>query len=524
MAVQAPETIPTAVVAVEFERADLLATLPDYQVINDCINGERYIKARGEVYLPRPDAGELDPSDPRSIARYDAYKTRAVFYNVSQRTLDGLVGEVFLRPPVVTVPDALLAVIKDANGDGVSLEQQAKITLSAVLSKGRAGLLVDYPTTNGAPTTRQEQIDGYIRPTIAFYEPENIINWKSVKRGGKMILTLVVLREYYDRLQNDTSGTFISQTATRYRVLRLVDNIYVQELYEFTESSTPQVFNMRDGKGQPLIELPFTFVGSKDNGPRINTAPMLSMCQLNVAHYRNSADYEESVFMMGQPTVVASGLTKQWVDEVLPNGIKVGSRGGIPLPVGADAKIIQASPNSMAKEAMDAKEKQMQALGAKLVEQRTVSQTATEAEINSAAETSVLQSCAGNVEAAFKWALEWCGIFAGVINFKDDALARNEVVEYEINSDFDIMRLSWQDRQQLLKEWQANGITKSEYRAVLRRAGVATLDDDDFEQQQEIEIMEGLEQQAELIKIQAQAGGANNDPTQDNSAPPAPGV
>jgi hypothetical protein len=251
---------------------------------------------------------------------------------------------------------------------------------------------------------------------------------------------------------------------------------------------------------------------------------MLSICQLNLAHYRNSADYEESVFMLGQPTAVASGLTKQWVDEVLPDGIRVGARGGIPLPVGATFEIAQVQPNTLVKEAMDSKERQMQALGAKLVEQREVQQTATEAEINSAAETSVLQSCAGNVEAGFKWALEWCAIFMNVIKFGADANATGTKITYDINSDFDVMRLTWQDRQQMLKEWQANAITTDEYRANLRRAGIATTPDDEFATIQAQEIMDGLEQQAKLIAIQAQAGGANNDPNKNNKAPPKPGA
>jgi hypothetical protein len=512
MAVQAPETTPNPLAAVEFSRADLTLTLPDYIAINDCMAGERFVKLRGELYLPRPDAGDLSPMDPRSIARYDAYKTRAVFYNVAQRTLDGLVGEVFLRPPAVTVPPQIEAVIKDANGTGASLEQLSKLTLGAVLSKGRAGIFIDYPAKGDADTTVAEQQAGYVRPTIVFYEPENIINWKVIKRGGKYILSLVVLREYYDRDQLGFEGTFVTQTAIRYRVLQLINDVYVQSLYQLTENSTPQVFNITDGEGNPLIELPFTFVGAKDNSPSIDPAPMLAICQLNLGHYRNSADYEEACFVMGQPTVVVAGLTKQWVDEVLPNGIRVGSRGGIPLPVGATANIIQVQPNTMVKEAMDTKERQMAALGAKLVEQRTVTQTATEAEINSSAETSVLQSCAGNVEAAIKWALEWAGIFANAIKFSDDANARGVAVKYEINSDFDIMRLSWQDRQQMLKEWQANAITTDEYRANLRRAGIATLDDDDFEQEQADQIAEGLAQQAELIKMQAAAGGQNNAP------------
>jgi hypothetical protein len=521
---------------VEFVRLDLATILPDYTVIDDCVAGERAVKDKGSIYLPIPE--EHDKGE-ENLARGRAYRQRAVFYNVTQRTLDGLVGEVFLRAPISEVPPELESILKDANGDGVSLEQQAKIALSAVLSKGRGGLLVDYPTTSGV-TTRQQQLDGEIRPTIVFYQPANIINWKIVKIGGKTLLSLVVLKEVYDR---DGADGYTTQSAIRWRVLKLVNGNYVQELYEPSGGpSTNQqpggvvavtvgglapvkTFNITDANGVPLREIPFTFIGSKDNSQLINPAPMLSLANLNIAHYRNSADYEESVYIVGQPTPVATGLSQQWVKDVLKGVLRFGARGGISLPVGATFAIAQVQPNVMAKEAMDAKEKQMIAIGAKLVEQRKVTQTATEAEINSAAETSVLQSCAGNVEAAFQWALEWCGIFAGVITYADDAEARKKVVKYELNTDFDIMRLTWQDRQQLLKEWQAHGITTDEYRNVLRQAGIASLADDQFAEQQKVELMKDLAQQGEQLKLEAQFApkpapgggtGQNNNPGGNN--------
>lgn len=501
---------------VEFVRTDLEHIIEDYVIVNDCIAGERVIKQKREAYLPMPEANDKSQENE---GRYKAYLKRSVFYNVTQRTLDGLVGEVFLRKPISEVPDELNAIIKDANGDGVSLEQQAKIALSAVLSKGRGGLLVDYPAVSDV-TTRQQQLDGTVRPTIVFYQPEAVINWKTIKRGGKWLLSLVVLKELYDR---EGADGFTVEICVRYRVLKLENDIYVQYVYEqignapgqsqqpggviavgTAINTSPIKFDIKDADGQPLSELPFTFIGSKDNSQLINPVPMLALATLNIAHYRNSADYEESTYLVGQPTPVATGLNASWVKDILKGVLRFGSRGGITLPVGATFTIAQAQPNSMAKEAMDAKEKQMVAIGAKLVEQRTVTQTATEAEINSAAETSVLQSCAGNVEAAFQWALEWCGIFAGVIKWNDDAEARKKVVSYELNTDFDIMRLTWQDRQQLLKEWQAHAITTDEYRNVLRQAGIASLPNDEFANQQKIEQMADLEQQASVLKMEAQ--------------------
>ncbi|MBL1368232.1 DUF4055 domain-containing protein, partial [Acinetobacter baumannii] len=108
-----------------------------------------------------------------------------------------------------------------------------------------------------------------------------------------------------------------------------------------------------------MDEIPFMFVGSHNNDPEIDNPPMYDLAELNIAHYRNSADYEEAVYMMGQPTYWFSGLTKEWIKEVLGGKIQLGSVGGVLLPANSSAGLLQPTPNTMAKEAMDQKENQM---------------------------------------------------------------------------------------------------------------------------------------------------------------------
>lgn len=81
------------------------------------------------------------------------------------------------------------------------------------------------------------------------------------------------------------------------------------------------------------------------------------------------------------------------------------------LPVGGTAGLLQASENTMPHEAMEHKELQMVALGAKLVEQKKVQRTATEAGLDHAAEASVLVTAANNVLAGYRIALGFCSLF-----------------------------------------------------------------------------------------------------------------
>src|SRR6185369_5971749 len=66
---------------------------PEYDLIRDCLAGERRIKERGTDYL--------EPLDTNTGVEYETYKNRASFFNMTARTLNGLVGTAFRKPPKV---------------------------------------------------------------------------------------------------------------------------------------------------------------------------------------------------------------------------------------------------------------------------------------------------------------------------------------------------------------------------------------------------------------------------------------
>lgn len=460
---------------VEWLRKDLKALLPIYYLIRDCIDGESKVKKGKTKYLPQPNAADTSEENQ---ARYNAYIERAVFYGVTSRTLKGFVGQVFLREPVIEIPTLLDVVNEDANGGGVNLTQSAKRAVGFVLAYGRAGLFVDYPATE-APASRAQLEAGDIRPTMNIYAPWRVINWRTKTRGAKVILSLVVLSETY--ISSDDG--FEIKEEEQFRVLRLgrskdndgegiVDgeDVYTVEIWRKSQGKFGiyETYQPRESNGALLNEIPFNFIGAENNDVEIDNAPLYDLASLNIAHYRNSADYEESCFIVGQPTPYFSGLTEEWVKNVMDGTVTLGSRAAVPLPEGGGAGLLQAEANSMPKEAMEHKERQMVALGAKLAEQKTVQRTATEADIEATSESSTLASSAKNVSTAYTWGLEWCSRFVGV----------NEEITFELNTDFDIATMTAQERAQVISEWQQGAITFSEMRENLRKAGVATLEDD----------------------------------------------
>ncbi len=490
---------------VGYVRSEVNLMLPKWALVEDCLGGQDDIKSKGTAYLPMPNA---DDTSAENKARYEAYKLRAVFYNVTRKTLDGLVGQVFSRDPLVAMPPIMTKqILPDIDGNGVSLDQQAKKGLGYVLGFGRFGLLVDYPRVDRA-ISLAEQEAGFIKPTILQYPPKSIVNWRTKTVGGRSVLSLVVLVE--DATTSDDGFEITSHM--QWRVLEL-DTIgdYVMSTWTFDNESGNYVVKsestkVTDSAGVPLKAIPFFFCGVLNNDDIIDQPPIYDLATLNIAHYRNSADYEDSAYMVGQPTPYFAGLTEQWVNKVFKTRtIQMGSRAAIPLPIGGVAGLLQASANTLPYEAMGQKERQMMALGAKLIEPGAGTNTLGQAQLNESSETSTLATAAKNVALVYTKALKVAANLFGVSDVH---------IEYSLNTDFPASRLTPNERTQLILEWQSGAITESEMRAGLRKAGVATLDIEDYK----AELKTAPPPVAATMTNNQNKGGADNESTKNKDS------
>ena len=86
------------------------------------------------------------------------------------------------------------------------------------------------------------------------------------------------------------------------------------------------------------------------------------------------------------------------------------------------------------------------------------------------------RAVAGNVGAAYKWSLEWIVYLAG-LGDRTVTEGKGEI-KFNLNTKFDLVNLSPDERRLLLEEWQKGALTDEEYRNNLTNAGIAT---DDFD-------------------------------------------
>jgi len=396
------------------------STHPDYdklsqewRLVSASVSGSREIKKLRTNVLPKPEDYSSEDGLPND-RRYRSYLERAVYTNFTGRTKNGLLGAAFRQGPKIDMPQGLDYLIDDADGTGQSIEQLSKDILGSLFSSGREPLLVDYPNVPDG-LSREEEASINPKAHIIRYGADSLINWKTQNVSGVQMLILAVLRESRDI----SSDEFAVNSESQFRVLRLSGGVYTQQLYTLDAKTGKyaggEVFMPRQAGGSPFNFIPLFVVGAQNNDISVDDIPLADIANLNVGHFRNSADLEENCFIHGQLTLgVTSDLAPEQWEIQNPNGVRVGAPVGHYLGTNGGFTSVQAQPNQLADKLMERKETQMRAIGAKMIEQRGGNQTAEAARIDAGGESSVLSDLVGNVEEAIQRCIEWAGLFMGV--------------------------------------------------------------------------------------------------------------
>lgn len=433
--------------------------LPIWELVRDACkpNG---VKNAGVKYLPK--AQNHDDGDPQGN-RYKSYKDRAIFYGFSQETVSGLLGLAF-RQGVTIEQSGLDYIETSVDGDGIGLFQQAKQSAKEVIKYGRCGLLVDFPKTEGAITVEQQRQNG-LQATINLYDTFRIKNWATTRVGAITKLSMVELEEIDYRLSDD--GKSVDEVTVCRRLRLDEDGHYMIELSE--DEQVTDEYHPRNGAGQLMTGIPFYFIGAVNNDSTVDDSPLFPIADLNVGHYRNSADYENSCWLSGQPQPWATGLDQTWVDKNM-KGFSFGAGVLLAGPEGSAFGIMQAEPNTLAYEAMQYKQKAMIAMGAKLISSDMSFNSASEAIIASASENSRLQTIIDNVDQAYQAALESVAEFMAV-----------EVPEFAILTDLSAIMADPQLAQVMVQAWQAGLIAEADARGYMRKVGMLEREDEDID-------------------------------------------
>ena len=438
-----------------------------WNLIKAVLDGKEAIDDGQETYLPKPSG--------RTDSEYENYQKRAVLYNATARTLEGLLGAIFRKQPKIILPKELEYLKEDTDGEGNDIIQFSKKATRSSISYGRHGLLVDFPVASHIRNLAEERAAN-LKARIHSYSPQSIVNWRVARVGGILKLTHVLLQESglnvgnhplehnvfnrYRLLELDSTGRYVIRIMEP-KVVPKPNGNKGETLSVITEVETllPLLPN-----GERLDFIPFKFIGSVTNNTEIDKAPLYDLAHLNLAHYRNSADYEEALYMLGQPTPWITGLDDEFIENN-QGSLRIGSRTAWLLPEGSEVGLLESkSEKNLLQKGMELKEAEMIGLGARLVQDNSVrgSESTESVLFRRSGEANQMSCIADNVSSAVRQAIEWVALWMGV---KGD-------VTFILNTDFFTTRLTHQEIEALVTAWQGGAISHNVVLDNLRKGEV----------------------------------------------------
>lgn len=399
--------------AVTSQHEQYTAMLEEWQEMEDALIGPRAISGGGVTYLPKTsgmieaeslaatDKSPLSPEQARQL--YEAYKRRAEYPLWVKDSLRTMVGLVSRQEPEIVLPERMKALEHEATSDGFGLKQLYLRIVSALLTKGRKPLLVEF--------------DDAGKPYIATYTAETAPNWITRDTGGRQDLTLVVFKE--KRLK-EGSDEFDPQYDDVYRVLDLLEDQYrVRLLNEAGDDVEPEEFPGLVGGNQStsLNFVPVVFAGSTDNNAEVDEIPLQTMAKAALKYYQLSADYYTAMHYTAHPQPWISGMGTD--DDIRVTGPMAAWM----LPKDAEAGYLEFTGAGIEKlrEAMQDQRNAAAESGAKVIDAGSDESGEARKARQSDQHSALYSTCvtgAEAVEQSLKYVAYWMGIDPDLVTFK----------------------------------------------------------------------------------------------------------
>lgn len=418
-----------------------------WQTLRDCEEGEDTIKSKGTRYLPKPSGQKNKPE------AYEAYLSRAVYADILGRAISSSVGTVMRKDTLFELPEQLDYLKKSATPSGQPLSMLIKQTVTSQVTLARYGVLVDRPGNSG-------------KTKLVSYKPEQIINWQERFYDGRRVLSLVVLIEN----ENVSTDPFIMKLEQVFIVLSLdQDGFYTGSKWREDAKSKKvkgtesvfieEVMPRPTISGEPIPYIPFVFFGASHLSPAVDKPPLLGMANMSLALYRNSADREQALFLVGQPTPVVTGLEDQL-------DLMIGSAVAWILPHGATASMLEISGAGMGaqREAMQDKTATIASMGARFLDGRKRSNIAAETErLQQNSDLAVLMDIVDTAKLGFEQLLQWIAVWEEV---------DGSDIKIHLNKDFSPEIMDPQMLNALGKARQSGDISKQTYHYNLEKGEI----------------------------------------------------
>lgn len=427
--------------------------IPTWEMIETLLEGTEAMRAAGTTYLP-PHEGESDPN-------YHDRLNGAVLFNMTELTLDTLVGRPFsdpVRPK--DVPSRITTLLDNVDLQGNNLDTFCRLWFREGMAKAFAHVLVDAPDISeegGNQRTLETDRRENRRPYWVLVKPENLIFAHAENVDGQEVLTHLRIREVVS-VQDGFAEVFTE----RIRVLE-PGSFQIWERTKSKRKKEEWRITRRGETGLDVIPL-VTFYANR-KGLMLGKSPLEDLAHMNIRHWQSSSDQNNVLTVARFPILAVSGAHD-------PSGsMLIGPRQilGTKDPQGRfyyvehEGNAIEAGRRDL----LDLEEA-MGSYGAEFLRRKPGNPTATARALDSSEATSPLQDHTHRFTDAVNKAM---GLTALWLNLDGGG-------EVEISTDFGPEVLEAADLETLHASWRDGALTTVDYLTELKRRGMLA---DDFE-------------------------------------------
>lgn len=350
----------------------------------------------------------------QSNKEYEAYVSRAAYFNVVDKTVAALIGAMTRKP--YTLNNVVDFPFIESSNPTTFIQE----LLRDMFIGSRISMLVDTTILD----------DGSSKSQIINYDADDVINWgpnfyvikECSLRPDPINRFELVEKEAYRELYLDENGFYSSKTWT----LNTVSN-------KWQSIDNPQFLV----NGAPITFIPLYVANPIDNTMEVYNPPLFTQASLNIQWFKQAIDLAHYAHFMAIPTPTITGELKSWMEgeSIVYSTIKLGSTSEpTQLSMGSTFEYVEVSGASfkMLQDEMKNTEERMASAGSRLLSMKNGVESVEALQIRSGSESAVLESMTNSLEAALSGALQLCAII-------DKNMSAD--VSIQLNKDFTAQQL-----------------------------------------------------------------------------------
>lgn len=410
--------------------------IPFWTKMDTVLAGTESMRVAGGVYLPKHQH--------ESRLNYANRLKTAVLYNVTEITLNSMVGRPFSDPIVLgeDVPQQIEDLMENINLQGDDLHTFCRSVFNEGFAKGLTHVMVEFPRLpgEGERTLADDRVEN-LRPYWVDLKPEALFYAVAEIRNGREVLTHVRIME-----TSVVRDNFAESIVKQIRALTLTEDGVEVQMYQREKEEDTEAWNPKDDPFMMDVDfIPIaTFYADREDF-MTSKPPLADLCDLNIKHWQSSSDQDNAITAARFPILAASGVppkpTQDLADQDSEEIVVIGPW-NILQAKNPDAKFYYVEHKGLAiaagETSIDRLEARMAEYGSEFLKKKPGSMTATARALDSAEATSPLQDMTNRfvsfVNTLLGFTAEWLSIEeGGTISMSTD-FGPEEINEADLNA------------------------------------------------------------------------------------------